>query len=68
MYIAWQLGVATIQEIGKKCGLPYSAIRQWVKVVKKNCSTKIRNQRPPADLGVWGWPLEGAGAISAGGR
>jgi hypothetical protein len=27
-----------------------------------------RNQRPPAELGVWGWPLEGARATSAGGR
>ena len=24
------------------------------------------NQRPPAELGVWGWPLEGARATSAG--
>ena len=26
------------------------------------------NQRPPAKLGVWGWPLEGAWATSAGDR
>ncbi len=35
IYIAWQLGVATNQEIGEKFGLTYSAVSQRVGVVKK---------------------------------
>jgi len=35
IYIAWQLGVATNQEIGDKFGLTYSAVSQRVGVVKK---------------------------------
>jgi len=35
IYIAWQLGVATNQEIGEKFGLTYSAVSQLVSVIKK---------------------------------
>lgn len=35
IYIAWQLGVATNQEIGEKFGLTYSAVSQRVSVIKK---------------------------------
>ena len=35
IYIAWQLGVATNQEIGEKFGLTYSAVSQRVSVVKE---------------------------------
>jgi len=34
IYIAWQLGVATNQEIGEKFGLTYSAVSQRVSVIK----------------------------------
>jgi hypothetical protein len=33
--IAWQLGVATNQEIGEKFGLTYSAVSQRVSVIKE---------------------------------
>jgi len=36
--------------------------------LEPDCIMHQANQRPPAELGVWGWPLEGAGATSAGGR
>jgi REP element-mobilizing transposase RayT len=35
IYIAWQLGVATNQEIGEKFGLTYSAVSQRVRVIKE---------------------------------
>jgi chromosomal replication initiation ATPase DnaA len=35
IYIAWQLGVATNQEIGEKFGLTYSAVSQRVSEIKK---------------------------------
>jgi chromosomal replication initiation ATPase DnaA len=34
IYIVWQLGVATNQEIGEKFGLTYSAVSQRVRVIK----------------------------------
>jgi len=34
IYIAWQLGVTTNQEIGEKFGLSYSAVSQRVKIIK----------------------------------
>ena len=41
IYICWQLGVATNQQIGEKFGLTYSAVSQRVSVVKK----KLNNDR-----------------------
>jgi len=35
IYIAWQLGVTTNQEIGEKFGLGYSAVSQRVKIIKE---------------------------------
>ena len=35
IYIAWQLGVATNQDIGEKFGLTYSAVSQRVRVIKE---------------------------------
>jgi chromosomal replication initiation ATPase DnaA len=35
IYIAWQLGVVTNQEIGEKFGLTYSAVSQRVSVIKE---------------------------------
>ena len=35
IYIAWQLGVATNQQIGEKFGLSYSAVSQRACVIKK---------------------------------
>ena len=35
IYIAWQLGVATNQQIGEKFGLTYSAVNQRVSVIKE---------------------------------
>jgi len=35
IYIAWQLGVTTNQEIGEKFGLSYSAVSQRVKIIKE---------------------------------
>jgi predicted transcriptional regulator len=35
VYIGWQLGVATNQQIGDKFGLTYSAVSQRVSVVRK---------------------------------
>ena len=35
IYIAWQSGVATNQEIGEKFGMTYSAVSQRVGVIKK---------------------------------
>jgi chromosomal replication initiation ATPase DnaA len=35
LYIAWQLGVVTNQEIGEKFGLTYSAVSQRVRVIKE---------------------------------
>ena len=35
IYIAWQSGVVTNQEIGKKFGLTYSAVSQRVRVIKE---------------------------------
>ena len=35
IYIVWQLGVATNQEIGEKFGLTYSAVSQRVRVIKE---------------------------------
>jgi REP element-mobilizing transposase RayT len=35
IYIVWQLGVATNQEIGEKIGLTYSAVSQRVRVIKE---------------------------------
>ena len=41
IYIGWQLGVATNQQIGDKFGLTYSAVSQRVSVVKKKmCKDK----------------------------
>jgi REP element-mobilizing transposase RayT len=39
IYIAWQLGVATNQQIGDRFGLTYSAVSQRVKVTKE----KLKN-------------------------
>ena len=38
-----------------------------IPILKKK-SPRSANQRPPAELRVWGWPQEEAGAISVGGR
>jgi chromosomal replication initiation ATPase DnaA len=35
IYIAWQLGVATNQQIGEMFGLTYSAVSQRVRVIKE---------------------------------
>ena len=35
VYIAWQLGVATNQQIGDKFGLTYSAVSQRVRIFKE---------------------------------
>ena len=35
IYIAWQLGVATNQQIGERFGLTYSAVSQREKVAKE---------------------------------
>ncbi len=35
IYIAWQLGVATNQQIGEKFGLTYSAVSQRVSGIKE---------------------------------
>jgi REP element-mobilizing transposase RayT len=35
IYVSWQLGVATNQEIGEKFGLSYSAVSQRVKIIKE---------------------------------
>jgi chromosomal replication initiation ATPase DnaA len=35
IYIAWQLGVATNQQIGEKFGRTYSAVNQRVSVIKE---------------------------------
>ena len=35
IYIAWQLGIATNQQIGDKFGLTYSAVSQRVRVFKE---------------------------------
>jgi putative transposase len=35
IYIAWQFGVATNQDIGEKFGLTYSAVSQRVRVIKE---------------------------------
>jgi putative transposase len=49
IYIAWQSGVATNQEIGDKLGLTYSAVSQRVRIVKemldknKQLERKYRN-------------------------
>ncbi len=46
IYIAWQLGVATNQQIGEKFGLTYSAVSQRVRVVKEklNKDRKLENK------------------------
>jgi len=36
IYIAWQLGVATNQQIGEKFGLTYSSVSQRASVIKEN--------------------------------
>ena len=36
IYIAWQLGVATNQQIGEKFGLTYSSVSQRARVIKEN--------------------------------
>jgi hypothetical protein len=36
IYIAWQLGVATNQQIGEKFGLNYSMVSRLVRVIKEN--------------------------------
>jgi hypothetical protein len=38
IYIAWQLGVATNQQIGERFGLTYSAVSQRVRVIKEMLS------------------------------
>jgi predicted transcriptional regulator len=35
IYIVWQLGVATNQQIGEMFGLTYSAVSQRVRVIKE---------------------------------
>ena len=45
-----------------------SAPEKGINAIYEMAEIIQRNQRPPAELGVWGWPLEGAGASSAGGR
>ena len=45
IYIAWQQGVATNQEIGDKFGLTYSAVSQRVGVVKKILNNDKRLER-----------------------
>jgi hypothetical protein len=38
---AWQLGVATNQQIGEKFGLAYSSVSQQAKVMKKNLNKDV---------------------------
>ena len=48
---------------------PISAQRKnWRMTNDEFAVVTAANQRLPAELGEWGWPLEGAGATSAGGR
>jgi chromosomal replication initiation ATPase DnaA len=35
IYVGWQLGVATNQQIGEKFGLSYSAVSQRVRAIKE---------------------------------
>jgi chromosomal replication initiation ATPase DnaA len=54
IYIAWQLSVATNQQIGEKFGLTYSAVSQWVSVIKQKlnkCVIKVAGKRD--------WPVGG---------
>ena len=45
IYIAWQLGVATNQQIGEKFGLTYSAVSQRVRVVKEKLNKDRKLER-----------------------
>ncbi len=45
IYIAWQSGVATNQEIGEKFGLTYSAVSQRVSVIKEMLNTDKELER-----------------------
>lgn len=45
IYIAWQLGVATNQQIGDKFGLTYSAVSQRVRVVKEKLNKDRKLER-----------------------
>ena len=38
IYIAWQLGVATNQQIGERFGLTYSSVSQRARLTKKKLS------------------------------
>jgi hypothetical protein len=38
---AWQLGVATNQQIGEKFGLAYSSVSQQAKVMRKNLNKDV---------------------------
>jgi len=41
IYIAWQLGVATNQQIGERFGLTYSSVSQRARVIReKLCDDK----------------------------
>jgi len=39
IYIAWQLGVATNQQIGEKFGIIYFTVSQRVRVIKENLNS-----------------------------
>ena len=51
------------------CGSGFQAAIKRFSWLENHSHEKLGlNQRPPAELGVWGWPLEGAETTSAGGR
>ena len=57
IYIVWQLGVATNQEIGEKFGLTYSAVSQRVSIIKglliKNQALRNKFIQIKSQMKIW---------------
>ena len=63
IYIAWQLGVFTNQQIGEKFGLSYSAVSQRVKIIKemfnKDKEIERKYRRIKSLIKIWHHRLNG---------
>ena len=61
---AWSIHIGPRADNREQTGLSYTFCRRQPVVPTKNpLQPKFANQRPPAELGVRGRPLEGAGAL-----
>ena len=72
LFILWAFLLSSVEASVPATPWFYIDTTLWIyqsaeRISRGTCESE-ENQRPPAELGVWEWPLEGAGATSAGGR